>query len=189
MRIFILTSVVAFLTALALGCGEGPVFHEDVGALTGSSDSSETAEKPDQREVQEDERMYDPEFRRQAEEQQQQQQEEEQQEEQREESIQNASDALTKIGEHINNMAFDEAKKLFDEHKDSIEQAADEGMMDSDQRIADLYKDYWEKIKKMREILDQEDLEPEKKKDLAMDAYSAAGDSKRAAGQLKIYER
>jgi hypothetical protein len=178
----------AAILLLASGCGEGPVFPEDKSVLAAGGPEPEKEVTRDTSSVSEDMRKFDPELRKLDKEQEQKQEEVKQAEEQKQTDDRDAVEALNDIGGLINDSNFDEAGKVFDQNAAAIRQLADEGMADSNPKIAELYKDFWENLKKMRDILDRDDLSEEAKRTQALNAFSAAGDSKRAAGQLKIYE-
>ena len=187
MKTSMLVSVmIASFILLAGGCGEGPVFPE--GSL---SDASAPPEKPPVEDsgVTPSESSWDPDQQRRIEEQQNQEEQQQEQEEESEEAIKDSADAIDKISFLLNDKNFDEAKKVFDDNQQLIQRTADDGMAHENPEIGKLYKQWWDALVEMRQMLDREDLEPEKKSRDAIDAIVAAGRFKQAAKQAGIFER
>jgi acyl-CoA reductase-like NAD-dependent aldehyde dehydrogenase len=109
-------------------------------------------------------------------------------EEGRELAAHDSAKALDRIGRLINERKFEEAKRVFDDNLKVIQQTADEGMCNSDHRTSKLYKEFWENLLKMRDILDTKNLTPDNKRSKALQALVDAGNCKKQAAILKLFE-
>jgi ribosomal protein S20 len=182
----LLGAAVAVLVLVGAGCGEGPVFFEDQSVLAQDIRGPEKTQTPA---GSDDVGRFDPETQKAQEEEEKQRQEEEEKEAQGEKAIQSSADAIDEIGSLINDHNFDEAKKVFDENAHLIKQAADKGMLHDNPKIGELYRDWWDKLKEMRRLLDEEEPDPARKRHKAINALVAAGDCKKAARHLGMVER
>lgn len=190
MRVYVLAGIAAAVIALvAAGCGEGPVFHEDRRVLAETEKPTEKESAVDTSGIDEEMLKADPELRKKLEQEEKQEEEAEKEQEGIDKAIKSSTDAIDTIGLLIHDRKFDEAIEVFDANQALIRQTAEEGMADSNPKVSKLYREWWDTLLKMRNILEQEDLDPETKEREAKSALSAAGDCKRSARQMGIYEQ
>lgn len=184
MKTYMLFSTfLAALILLSAGCGEGPLYMEESGALA-SDDSPDSESSSDSDHTSEADRSFDPDQQREIEE-----EKEEQEKEEEEEAVKKDGSKIADIlAEYIYKKEFEKAVEKFEEYAAAVEVTANAGMGHENPSVQEGYKIWHETLYKLVKYLKEGTDELEKKKNKAQMMLDEASQAKRAAEFAKSRE-